>query len=345
MSAVYSHTYDEKMYKKFREGYDYNKPTSDGDIRHYVYYDTAANKKLIFVNGIGNTAVDHQYSCVDLMHATGCEVLGVYNQSGFANPAKKPSKTRVVQRAIFRGAMRGLMSAFVPFTELAGKETNETINNTIDDIGQCGRDDAMLLSRKLAGYKGRSFNDCTNSLCDLLLNLTQHHSTEDVYIVAHSQGNLITSEAILQYYAFMADKSNKNPAMRSVLSKNALKIYVFAVASPALVWKDAACNSRFDYCSYYHQYDVVPTILSIGATERAKRNGRAVMTKVSTAHSFSSYLQDKRLVNDICRKMHTRPCYPNPVSSTADDVISSVLSAGQTSVKIAASLASNRVLL
>lgn len=253
-------------------------PKHGGDRVKYYSPGVNTKKTIVFVNGIMNTPDDHAKSCQQIMNATGCQVLGVYNQKGNENAV--------------------VLSAAVRNPILA-----EAI---VSDLAQCISDQVGLLARN-AGYTGGSINGCTDSLLNLLLEFGARWPSKPLCILAHSQGNLITSNALFMYEALMATKGVgiDDPKMKALIEKGPIRIHVFAVASPAWAWPKPGLTTVH---KYYHFLDLVAAT-SVGNNRRGLINGTTTITGADAGHSLSGYLDDPRLVDSICSKMGTSPRY------------------------------------
>ncbi len=248
-------------------------PNIGGKRTHYSAAGTRSSTPIIFVNGIMNTPGDHAVSCQQIMNATGCDVLGVYNQKGTENI--------VVSTA--------LRTAF-------------TFENLTFDLGQCINDQVGLLARGGLGYTGNSPNGCTASLLDLLMQHGDAWPCKPISIMAHSQGNLITSNALMQYSALMSGRAKTDdPKLQAIINRGPKKINVFAVASPAMSWPT---NDHISVHSYWHSWDPV-TAASGFRNLRGTLKGQGTITQIGFGHSLGSYLDDKRLVDSVCAFMGT----------------------------------------
>ena len=253
-------------------------PTAGGARTLYTQPGARADKRIVFVNGIMNTAAEHASSCKQIIDAIGCEVLGVYNQKGTENV--------LVSRA--------LRDAFV-------------FENMAFDLGQCISDQVGLLARGAKGYIGTSPNGCTNSLLNLFIAYGHNWPTRPLCIMSHSQGNLITSNALMQYSALMSGRipvnAVSNPALKAIIARGPIRIHVFAVASPAMTWP---INNFITMHAYWHQYDPV-TALSGYRNLRATLAGHGTRTSGEFGHSLDTYLDDQSLIDSVCRYMRTKP--------------------------------------
>jgi hypothetical protein len=239
--------------------------------------DTNPRKQLVFVNGVFNSAPDFQASCQHLCRLTGSAVIGVYNEFGLGLSADDHWLEDQLRRTLLDGAF---------------------------DIGQAVSDWVGVGLRAVAGTVGLDsivnsiglMNGYSSKLFSLLLHNGFHWPTKPLCIVAHSQGNLITSNALM-VYSSLARKYNFARA----------RIHVFSVASPAVSWPT---NDDISVGNYWHRYDLV-TAVSMWRNWRGSVFGEGAKTKDSFAHSFEAYLKDKRLVDDLCAKLGTkRPTAP-----------------------------------
>lgn len=257
------------------ENFTNTTPSRGGERTRYTAPGANAAKQIIFVNGIMNTAAQHTQACKDIIQTTGCEVLGVYNQKGTENIA----------------VSRTLRTAFI-------------FENLSFDLGQCINDQVGLLARGAVGYTGNTVNGCTASLLSLLLEWGHKWPCRPISIMAHSQGNLITSNALMQYSALMSGRAKTNdPKLAALIAKGPVKIHVFAVASPAMSWPT---NHFISVHCYWHRYDPV-TAASGFRNLRGTLQGNGTITSWGFGHSLSTYLDDKLLIDSVCRYMGTRP--------------------------------------
>jgi hypothetical protein len=251
-------------------------PTFDG-CRTYYNYGATWGRQLIFVNGIDNKPKEHALSAQQIVNATGCTVLGIYNKT----------------------------------------------NKITSDLAQCVADLIELYGRGTGKPAGlMSINSATRSLVMLLLEHGYEWNTRPVPILAHSQGNLITSNALMIYSWLMDRKSSissSNARLMELLSLGPVKIHVFAVASPAFSWPT---NKYISVHNYAHLNDPVPG-LSAGrsgpsgmhlvaggiygavSTVRGMVQKNVTVTSNESGHSLSTYLNDKMLLVDLCRRLGT----------------------------------------
>jgi hypothetical protein len=260
-------------------------PLKGGDRSRYYSDGTRADRRILFVNGIMNTTYEHGLTCQRIMNATQCEVVGIYN--------KKGTESRVGSSILklATGASVGGMFSY---------------ENLAFDLGQCISDQVGLLARGALGYTGNTPNGCTDSLLNYLL----HHGAEwphrPITIMSHSQGNLITSNALMLYSAMMSDpKLTKNTLLAPIVARGPKKIHVFAVASPAMTWPT---NHHISVHTYWHRFDPV-TALSFGRNNKGYRDGTSTVTGIGFGHGLDTYLDDLLFVDSVCKYMGTKPRY------------------------------------
>ena len=260
-------------------------PKKGGDRSLYHTKGSRADRRILFVNGIMNTRYEHALACQRIMNATQCQVLGIYNMKGTEN---------TVTNTVLKAATSAITSGLLSFEKLAF------------DLGQCISDQVGLLARGALGYTGNTPNGCTDSL----LNYLFHHGAEwpnrPITIMAHSQGNLITSNALMLYSAMMQRPDiTRNTLLAPIVAKGPRRIHVFAVASPAMTWPT---NNHISVHTYWHRFDPV-TALSAGRNNRGYSTGTSTVTGIGFGHGLETYLDDKLFVDSICSKMGTKARY------------------------------------
>ncbi|TRW99123.1 hypothetical protein FNJ84_00090 [Paracoccus sp. M683] len=160
-------------------------PAGDGDVTRYVSPEVRdkgwfnANRRIIFVNGMDNTPKNHATSCYELSLMMGASVLGVYNKTnGKWADLGQCIKDKVTLSAVQSQAMMSFEGWFavVDTAYRAAKAANPALNKT-DFVGSL-----------IAG------NKAAHALYALLVG--QGGTGTAVEIYCHSQGNLITSNAL-----------------------------------------------------------------------------------------------------------------------------------------------------
>lgn len=148
-------------------------PTYDGDINEYFkeslknskYFNS--NKSVIFINGMKNSPKDHMESAIALSELQMCKVIGLYNYS--------------------EGALLDLFQCMMDKDTFHGKDYTIPAMKIIRDYILAGKVNDKLIKE----YFKRT-NNATAELFDLLRK-PEHRKTQ---LFAHSQGNLILSNAL-----------------------------------------------------------------------------------------------------------------------------------------------------
>src|SRR5262245_20632350 len=147
-------------------------PATDGEINEYAYKEAVASsqfdrsRKVIFINGMLNKGTDHAESALALSWVQMCTVIGVYNQS---------------------------VSGWVDFTQCIGDKNQ--FNGPLSFSAQNKVMLGTVLGGKTAEQAARRAlerNPAQVAVFDLLRRPEHHHRE----IFAHSQGNLILSNAL-----------------------------------------------------------------------------------------------------------------------------------------------------
>ena len=133
-------------------------------------------------------------------------------------------------------------------------------------------------------------NGCAKSLFQVLCEEGFAWPNWPVVIVAHSQGNLIASNALMRFSAQVRKTGVAWPP----------RIQVFAVTSPAVSWPT---NEFISVKTYRHSMDLVAW-LSLGRNFRGELNGTGKQTAFSFKHKFESY-EKASLFNEICQSVGT----------------------------------------
>lgn len=157
-------------------------PSSDGDINEYISPEAAAKswfetqRRVIFVNGMANSPDNHKSSAIALSLLQGRPVIGVYNlASGFMGDIWQCLSDKMKMVRVQSGN-------FDEWSARVEAEYQEARNKRPD------LDKEGFLGEALAG------NKATLALYKLFLNLGPALKTTPIF--CHSQGNLITSNAL-----------------------------------------------------------------------------------------------------------------------------------------------------
>ena len=248
-------------------------PTADGDRRLYLWPELRGKvpdsrvRKIIYVNGMCTTPRTHRTTCWLLSEITESYVLGVYNLTGKTDLPQAAGLTDFVQCLLDKATLVGLeaQKGYAELTRLPPDEKR------------------VYMRRCL------SINLATQSLFDQLLD--EMGTGRPVVIVCHSQGNLITSNAI--------------HAASWVQGGPLHFIHVFALASPAVFWPGGAIRHF-----YTNADDPVPLAtfgLSLFRDEKWTRLSDAdpdfiVPDLKMNAHNVVQYLYQRDFV-ELIRKV------------------------------------------
>jgi hypothetical protein len=188
-------------------------PTYDGERRLYRWPGLRGNipdagvRKVIYVNGMLTTPDIHRTTCWILSEITESHVMGVYNLTGSAGLPQGAFFTDLLQCLIDKATLVGLVAQ-----KLSAKATNMPASEKRVYMRRC-----------------LSLNLAAQSLFDQLLD--EMGTGRRVVIVCHSQGNLITGNAL--------------NALSWVQGGPLHFINVFCLASPALFWPGGTSSQFF----------------------------------------------------------------------------------------------------
>lgn len=202
-----------------------NTPSSDGDVNLYISGEGSEQswfdprRRVIFVNGMMNSPTDHKDSAMALSLLQGCPVIGVYNRSdGFWADLGQC----ITDKAKLVGVQAGVMMSF------------ENWAATVELMFQMARRSyPMLDKRDFVGDMIRS-NAATYALYSLLVGSGGVGLRRPIY--CHSQGNLVTSNALT--------------AVALALGPNVLTgVEVHSFGSPCRYWPPgiARTNNAFTF--------------------------------------------------------------------------------------------------
>ncbi len=152
-------------------------PRADGDVNTYVsseavnspWFDRAA--KAVFINGMGNSPADHKESALVISLLQMCEVTGVYNQKGS-----------------FLGDLVQCLGDKFQFDGPLARSPSEALDRSLAKLSKNGltADRGMAMEQALA----------RNPACLSLFRVLRQSHFRNAPIHAHSQGNLILSNAL-----------------------------------------------------------------------------------------------------------------------------------------------------
>ena len=207
-----------------RDGKSTPVPIGDGDVTLYTHNLAAANSgfkhqdRAIFVNGMNNTGKDHAEAAIALSLLHFCPVLGVFNQSGGTGAdiaqciADKGVLAAVQSKTVF-GYAGWAMAVDAGY--LLAKKLKPTLSKT-DFVGTIV-----------------SGNAATFALYRVLVNLGTY-ARRNTPIFCHSQGNLLTSNALT--------------AVSLALGPDAIRgVEVNSYGSPCRYWPDGIDRTNYAF--------------------------------------------------------------------------------------------------
>jgi hypothetical protein len=223
-------------------------PVLDGDVNLYNYGHPPTNRQFLFVNGIDTSPRAHRQVGRKLSVLTGANVYGVYNRT--------TGKPNDLTQCVLDWACIEADSVTEDSTDVVRGLTNHNPFLRIPmpltqvaramDLTMADAIDMVITSTHVR------LNACTQKLCKLLIEEVDRWHSGTLVIVAHSQGNLITSAALYAYFA----------CLRLVGRTPRRRIKVFGLASPAQYWPE----NRFLGVRLYTNRDDFVTWISLGAS-------------------------------------------------------------------------------
>lgn len=215
------------------------KPQTDGTITEYAYTEAVASKyfdydrKVVFVNGMKNTAADHARSALALSWVQMCTVIGVYNKSS--------------------GAGKDFLQC------IGDKNQFNGISSSAENSLQTPETARAALARNAAQV----------ALFDLLRMPRNRHR----HIFAHSQGNLILSNALQAIAAVDGSDSMKQRV-----------IHTFG--SPAVNWPKGIIKFEHGFT-----WDPVTYLAGFDTSLKISKVGMPNGSFNPVTHGFLEYLK------------------------------------------------------
>jgi hypothetical protein len=229
-------------------------PKSDGDVNMYInheayqspWFDRGA--KAIFVNGMGNSAADHRESALVISLLQMCEVTGVYNQKG----------------AFFADLVQCLGDKF-QFDGPGARSASEALDRVTRKPGN-------TLSRAQAMEQALA----RNPACASLFRILRDPLYRNAPIHAHSQGNLILSNALSAVVAVDGPGAIQGREVHSF-------------GSPAVNWPQG-----FKHQEYGFTFDPVTWLAGIDFSFAISKVGPHIYEGEGTliSHGFKVYAQN-----------------------------------------------------
>jgi hypothetical protein len=162
------------------------RPHGDGDIGLYAADETQGagwfdrTRRVVFVNGMGNTPDDHARSARALSVLQACPVIGVYNRSnGFWSDLGQC----ISDKATLAGVQAGFMRSYADWLAEADRQFDRARQR------RPGLDRLAFFADLVAG------NPATRALYALVATMAPGDRA-GLKIFCHSQGNLVTSNAL-----------------------------------------------------------------------------------------------------------------------------------------------------
>lgn len=226
-------------------------PVRDGQIAFYVSEEAAKKpwfqpaKQVIFINGMNTSGLEHANGARDLSLIQACPVLGVFNRTnGIARDFIQCLRDRVTLLSPFAGSVADWTKS-VDFAFAAIKVKSPTLTRT------------AFVRGIIDG------NAATLALYDHMVGLVPGQRLA-ARIYCHSQGNLITSNALT--------------AVAIALGPQAIQgIEVNSFGSPCHTWPDGLRRTNFAFTFDY----VVLATLSLDLN--------AVSVGFGVSHGFAEY--------------------------------------------------------
>lgn len=160
-------------------------PSADGAVTRFISPEVQGKswfnptKPIIFVNGMMNTGADHKKSAENLSLMLGCPVIGVYNKKA--------------------GLWSDLFQCLTDKATLTNVQTSNVSHNTnwigfFETVWQKQREKRPALTKADFAYEMLVGNAAAQALLALLIGLPGGMLGTPIY--CHSQGNLVTSNAL-----------------------------------------------------------------------------------------------------------------------------------------------------
>jgi len=228
-------------------------PRFDGDRTDYEnpsgksvkeYYSTT--REVVFVNGMLNSAEDHQKAALALSLLQMCKVVGIYNASNVKDGMWNTAKAVAEDLAQCLG-------------DKVQWDTHEVDRN------------AVKLNTWFQSKVGSQANAISyarewlkrNAAAVTLFDYIMENKGKPMTLFAHSQGNLITSNALTAAHLI-------DPTILRTIT-------VYSYASPSVFWPEG-----FKHHSYAYTLDLVPLVAGVG---------NSLLFKTSTIGGHQSWIR------------------------------------------------------
>jgi hypothetical protein len=229
-------------------------PSGDGDVNTYENQESRKTpywnrqRSVIFINGMKNSAGDHKKSAVALSKLQMCKVVGVFNESA--------------------GTWKDLLQCLGDKWQFDGngldKSWNKVRTTYLQTFGNAGEAENAIkgaLSRNKAAVAA----------------FTEIRATKgNLHIFAHSQGNLILSNALTAISILEGEQGLK-------------RFTVHSFGSPTVNWPEGFTHHRhgftFDPVNWLAGFDSSFSISKVGVPSVAEKFG-------VISHGFHCYVKD-----------------------------------------------------
>ncbi|MEZ6134538.1 MAG: hypothetical protein R3C53_06485 [Pirellulaceae bacterium] len=226
-------------------------PQFDGDVNRYISDEAAASNwfdrgaKAIFINGMGNSGADHKESALVISLLQMCEVIGVYNEKDG-----------------FIGDLAQCLGDKFQFDGPLARDPSEALDRAMKKLGG-SVDRATAMEQALA----------RNPACQSLFRVLRDPLNRNAPIHAHSQGNLILSNALSAVQAV--------DGPQAIMGRE-----VHSFGSPAVNWPKGILHQEygftFDPVTWLAGFDFSFSISKVGVHQY--EGGRTLIS-----HGFKVY--------------------------------------------------------
>lgn len=237
-------------------------PVRDGEINEYVNANAAStrwfagDRSVVFVNGMLNSPNDHVESAVALSMLQMCKVVGVYNRSQVSD-VRRMSTPRAIVEDLYQCIGDKLTWDSHGVDHMAAS-MNTWYQSNFGSTGEAVSAVEIWLARNPAAL---------SLFRHLLANIGRRQT-----IFAHSQGNLITSNALT--------------ALHLLDDRHLGNITVNSYASPAVFWPSGFAHNRYAYT-----VDLVPLVAGFGNSLDLRTSTIGGPMGV-LSHGFDNYRRD-----------------------------------------------------
>lgn len=241
-------------------------PKRDGDRNEYITPQAKSrdlsrwfnnSKTVVFVNGMLNSPTDHAKSAMALSLLQMCKVIGIYNHSQVRSDSKKLETAKAIGQDLVQ-CLADKMQWDSSGLDRAAVNLHSWYQSNFGNPAKAITYVEEWLSR--------------NPPALTLFKYIRSQPGKPLTIFAHSQGNLITSNALTGIY---------------LIDSNALKhITVNSYASPSVFWPDGFTHNKYAYT-----LDLVPLVAGFGNSLSLGTSTIGGLSGV-VSHGFENYRRD-----------------------------------------------------